>query len=283
MATTSRDVKLALSVEALGQENITKLEKQLRDLAATGGAGASEFADLADQIGRLGGQNDALQAVKALAAGIDELQTREEQAAVAAQTLATNLDVLKAATTDAKTAQDTARAALVAGEQAYVQAGNALRQLKTEYDAAGRKTTEYATELRRLVGEQNAARLALVDLKEANRQATAAVTEASAAQRKVESSYKSANAEYARATTALDAQSKALQVASGAAERLGVNTADLASAEASLVTTFANASAAAKTRKDAITEMAEADRLAAIEAKGMADMYARGAAALQAV
>ena len=282
MATTSRDVKLALSVEALGQENITKLEKQLRDLAATGGAGASEFADLADQIGRLGGQNDALQAVKALAAGIDELQTREEQAAVAAQTLATNLDVLKAATTDAKTAQDTARAALVAGEQAYVQAGNALRQLKTEYDAAGRKTTEYATELRRLVGEQNAARLALVDLKEANRQATAAVTEASAAQRKVESSYKSANAEYARATTALDAQSKALQVASGAAERLGVNTADLASAEASLVTTFANASAAAKTRKDAITEMAEADRLAAIEAKGMADMYARGAAALQA-
>lgn len=282
MATTSRDVKLALSVEALGQENITKLEKQLRDLAATGGAGATEFADLADQIGRLGGQSDALQAVKALAAGIDELQTREEQAAVAAQTLATNLDVLKAATTDAKTAQDTARAALVAGEQAYVQAGNALRQLKTEYDAAGRKTTEYATELRRLVGEQNAARLALVDLKEANRQATAAVTEASAAQRKVESSYKSANAEYARATTALDAQSKALQVASGAAERLGVNTADLASAEASLVTTFANASAAAKTRKDAITEMAEADRLAAIEAKGMADMYARGAAALQA-
>ena len=282
MATTSRDVKLALSVEALGQENITKLEKQLRDLAATGGAGATEFADLADQIGRLGGQSDALQAVKALAAGIDELQTREEQAAVAAQTLATNLDVLKAATTDAKTAQDTARAALVAGEQAYVQAGNALRQLKTEYDAAGRKTTEYATELRRLVGEQNAARLALVDLKEANRKATAAVTEASAAQRKVESSYKSANAEYARATTALDAQSKALQVASGAAERLGVNTADLASAEASLVTTFANASAAAKTRKDAITEMAEADRLAAIEAKGMADMYARGTAALQA-
>lgn len=282
MATTSRDVKLALSVEALGQENITKLEKQLRDLAATGGAGASEFADLADQIGRLGGQNDALQAVKALAAGIDELQTREEQAAVAAQTLATNLDVLKAATTDAKTAQDTARAALVSGEQAYVQAGNALRQLKTEYDAAGRKTTEYAAELRRLVGEQNAARLALVDLKEANRQATAAVTEASAAQRKVESSYKSANVEYARATTALDAQSKALQVASSAAERLGVSTSDLASAEAALVTTFANASAAAKTRKDAITEMAEADRLAAIEAKGMADMYARGAAALQA-
>ena len=70
MATTSRDVKLALSVETLGQENITKLEKQLRDLAATGGAGASEFADLADQIGRLGGQNDALQAVKALAAEV---------------------------------------------------------------------------------------------------------------------------------------------------------------------------------------------------------------------
>ena len=33
MATSSRDAKLTLSIESLGQENITKLEKELRRLA----------------------------------------------------------------------------------------------------------------------------------------------------------------------------------------------------------------------------------------------------------
>ena len=50
MAGTSRDAKLTLSVEALGQEDITKLEKSLRDLAAQGESSADEFGALADQV-----------------------------------------------------------------------------------------------------------------------------------------------------------------------------------------------------------------------------------------
>lgn len=282
MATTSRDAKLVLNVEALGQENISKLEKQLRDLAATGGASSAEFADLADQIGRLGSQSDALQAIKSLSEDTEVLRAKQEAAAAAAQDLSVKLSTLKQATNETKVSQEAARATLVAGEQAYVQVGNALRLLKTEYDAAGRQTDEYRNRLQALVVEQNDARLALVGLRDANRQATAAVTEANAEQRKVESAYKSANAGYDRATTALDEQTKALRVASSAAEQLGVNAGDLAAAEAELVTTFVNASSAAKTRAAAIDEMVAADRLAAIEAKGMADLYARGASALQA-
>lgn len=256
MATASRDAKLTLSVEALGQENIDKLEKALRQLAATGDAGAADFGALADQIGRLGSQNDALQTVKALTADTEGLRDKQEQAATAVQALASKLDTLKAATGEAKTAQDAARAALVAGEQAYVQAGNALRQLQTEYDGAGRQTDEYRNRLQTLTGEQNGARLALVGLREANRQAAAAVADANAEQRKVESAYRGANAEYTRTTAALNGQEKALRAASSAAEEYGVNTADLVSAEATLAAAFTNASAVVRDAEAALADAA---------------------------
>lgn len=282
MATTSRDARLVLNVEALGQENITKLKQALLDLAATGDSSSAEFADLADQIGRLGGQNEALQAVKSLSTDLAALSAQQEQAAQSTQALATRLDGLKAATNEAKAAQEAARAALVAGQQANVQAGNDLRELNSSYDAAGKKTVAYRSELQRLVGEQNKSALALVELREANRQATAAVTEASAEQRKVESAYSGANRQYEAATTALNTQAAALREAGRAAEELGVDISDLAGAEATLVSTFTRATSAAQNRRAAIEEMAAADREAARVAEGLAALYARGAAALQA-
>lgn len=282
MATTSRDAKLVLSVESLGQENITKLEKSLRDLAATGDASAAEFGALADQINRLGAQNDALQAVKTLSADTQGLVDAQEKAAASATTLAANLDVLKAATTQAKVEQDTARAALVAGETAYTKAGNALRELKAEYDAAGKNSTDYRTKLQGLTAEQSRANLALVELRENNRQATAAVREANTEQNKAEGAYKRAATQMRVATAAADEHSKALDIAGNAAEKLGVDIANLADAETKLVATFSQAAAAAVSRKQALQEMAEADRLAAREADTLAAMLKRGEAALWA-
>jgi len=282
MATTSRDAKLVLSVESLGQDNITKLEKALRELAATGDSSSAEFGDLADQIGRLGSQNDALQAVKALAADTDTLNEKQTQAAASAGTLAEKLGTLRAATTEAKTAQDAARTALVAGEQAYTQAGNALRALRAEYDAAGKNTAEYRTRLQQLTAEQNAANLAIVSLRENNRQANTAVREAAAEQGKAEGAYKRTTKQLEAATVAADANAKALRVASQEAQKLGVDTANLADAEASLISAFTQGSAAVDQRKQALQEMAEADRLAAREAETMAALLKRGEAALWA-
>lgn len=282
MATTSRDAKLVLSVESLGQDNITKLEKSLRDLASTGDASAAEFGALADQIGRLGSQNDALQAVKALAADTGELSDKQAQAAVTAQTLAENLTGLRAATADAKTAQEAARKTLVEGETAYAQAGNALRALRAEYDAAGKNTAEYRTRLQQLTNQQNEANLALVALRENNRQANAAVREATAEQGKAEGAYSRAAKQLNAATTAADENAKALRVASVEAQKLGVNAANLEDAETALIATFVNASNAADRRRAALQEMAEADRLAAREAETMAAMLKRGEAALWA-
>lgn len=282
MATTSRDAKLVLSVESLGQDNITKLEKSLRDLAATGDASAAEFGALADEINRLGSQNDALQAVKSLAADTDALNDKQAQAASTAKTLADNLEVLRATTAQVKAAQEAARKALVEGTAEYVSAGNALRTLKAEYDASGKNTAEYRARLQELTAEQNRANLALVALRENNRQANAAVREATAEQGKAEGAYKRASTQLSAATAAVEAHNKAMSVAGAEAQKLGVDINDLADAETTLITTFSQAATAAERRKQALEEMAEADRLAAREAETMAALVKRGEAALWA-
>lgn len=283
MATGStRDVKMVLSVESLGQENITKLQQALRDLAATGGAGTAEFAELADQIARLGDQGAALQSFKALSAETETL--REKQAATGAQAeaLAAKLDLARVAADKVKESQTSARTALLAGEKAYIDAGNALRSLKAEYDNAGKQSAEYRSKLQALVAQQGLARTALVDLKEANRQANIEVSDAVSAQSKAEAAYKRAATQYDAAGNAVEKQVVAFKQAGEAAQALGVDVTDLALAEAKLLSTFATGTSTLDTRRQAVAEMAEADRLAAIESRALADVYKRGEAALQA-
>jgi len=283
MATGStRDVKMVLSVESLGQENITKLQQALRDLAATGGAGTAEFAELADQIGRLGDQGAALQSFKSLSAETDALREKQAAAGAQAEALASKLDLARTAADRVKDSQAAARLALVAGEKAYVDAGNALRSLKAEYDNAGKQSAEYRSKLQSLVAQQGVARTALVDLKEANRQANIEVSAAVGAQSKAEAAYKRAAAQYDAAGSAVEKQVVAFKQAGNAAQELGVDVTDLALAESKLLATFSAGTTTLETRRQAVAEMAEADRLAAIESRTLADVYKRGEAALQA-
>ena len=283
MATGStRDVKMVLSVESLGQENITKLQQALRDLADTGGAGTAEFTELADQIGRLGDQGAALQAFRTLSAETDNL--REKQAATGAQAeaMALKLDEVRLATDKIRQSQVEARLALTAGEKAYVDSGNALRALKAEYDNAGKQTAAYRSQLQTLVAQQNDARTALVDLREANRLATTAVTAAASEQSKAESAYKRVAAQATAADEAIRKQVGVLKQAGDAAQELGVDVTDLAQAEAELLSTFAKGTTTLTARRQAVLDMSEADRLAKIESQGLAEIYRRGEAALQA-
>lgn len=283
MATgANRDAKLTLRVEALGEENIKKVEKGLRDLAEQGGSSAAEFEQLANEIAKLGDQSEALQAFTALAAGADDLRTKQEAAATTVQEMAARLDALRAATDAARAAQQQASAELNAGRVQYAEAGNAIRELKAEYDAAGRESEEYRTSLQTLVRTQGEARVALVGLRQAQVEANAEVADASAQQKKLETSYSSAEKRAAAAAQALEANAAAMREASAAAEKLGVDTADLAAAETRLVTSLMQGVQTVNARRAALTEMAEADRLAAIEVRTLEEMTRRGALALQA-
>lgn len=282
MAGTSRDAKLTLSVEALGQEDITKLEKSLRDLAAQGGSSAAEFGALADQVGKLGDQNASLQSVKALSQAVQELTDKQRENTAASEAASAKLAEVKTATDTARTAQTAARDALTAGTQAYIEAGNALRALKAEYDASQRSTDEYRDKLKTLVDQQNKARVDLVGLREENRKTAQAVTEAAQAQRKAETEYKRTEAQVKRTDAALKEQGQALRDAGEAAAKLGVDVADLAAEEARLQTGFASVARSARERKAAMEEMAEATRLAEIESRSLVELQKRGEAALWA-
>jgi tape measure domain-containing protein len=282
MATSNRDVTLKLSVETLGEDGIKELQKAVEALGRDGGAAAPEFQKLADEIGRLGEQSQALTTFRELSEETDKLAARQADAAASAAQMAERLEVLRAATAAATQRQKEANAELLQGQRAQAEATAALRLLKAEYDAAGKNTAEYRARLQELVDRQNAANVALVDLRANQKAANAEASKAESAQSKLETQYKKSAAQVERLDDALRKQNEALRNAATAAETLGVSTTDVAAAEGKLLATLQAGVATVNQRTQSIREMTEADRLLAIEEKAVADLLARGQAALQA-
>lgn len=282
MATSSRDVKLTLSVDTLGEDGIKELQKAVEALGRDGGAAAPEFQKLADEIGRLGEQSQALTTFRELSEETDKLSARQVEAATSAAQMAERLEVLRAATAAATQRQSEANAELLKGQRTQAEATAALRLLKAEYDAAGKNTAAYRDKLADAVKTQNAANVELVTLRANQKAANAEANQAEAAQSKLETQYKKSAAQVERLDTALSKQNDALREAATAAEALGVSTADVATAEGKLLAVFNAGVATVNARTQAVRETTEADRLLAIEEKAMADLLARGQAALQA-
>ena len=283
MATSnSRDVRLTLAVDTLGEDGIKELQKAVEALGRDGGAAAPEFQKLADEIGRLGEQSQALTTFRELSEETDKLAARQAESAASAATLAERLNVLRAATAEATARQREANAELLKGQRTQAEATAALRLLKAEYDAAGKNTAAYRDKLADAVKTQNAANVELVTLRANQKAANAEARQAEAAQSKLETQYKKSAAQVERLDTALSKQNDALREAATAAEALGVSTADVAAAEGKLLTVFNAGVATVNARTQAVRETTEADRLLAIEEKAMADLLVRGQAALQA-
>lgn len=282
MAGNSRDVTLTLSVETLGEDGIGQLQDALKALAKESGAAGPEFQRLADEVARLGEQNAALQSFKALADATETLRAKQESAANTAQEMAAKLETLRAATEASRAKQQEASQALIAGQTAYVEAGNAIRVLKTEYDNAGKNTAEYRDALKALTVEQGEAKTALIALRQSQKDANTEVGQAEAAQRKLETQYARSATQAQKAADALKSQVSALDESSKAAQELGVSTDNIADAEGRLVAAFNKAVTTARERSAAIKDTTEADRLLAIEQQSMLALLAKGEAALQA-
>lgn len=282
MATSNRDVTLKLSVETLGEDGIKELQKAVEALGRDGGAAAPEFQKLADEIGRLGEQSQALSTFRALSEETDKLAARQAEAATSAAQMAERLEVLRDATAKATQRQSEANTELLKGQRTQAEATAALRLLKAEYDAAGKNTAAYRDKLADAVKTQNAANVELVTLRANQKAANAEVSEAAAAQGKLETQYKKSAAQVGRLDDELRKQNEALRQATTAAEALGLSTADVAAAEGKLLATLQAGVATVNQRTTAIKEMTDADRLLAIEEKAVADLLARGQAALQA-
>lgn len=279
---TNRDVKMTLSVDTLGEDGIKSLQKSIQSLASEGGDAAPEFQKLADEVGRLGEQSKALTAFKELGAVTDTLATKQADAVQTSTNLSAKLDTLKTATQEAKVKQQEAAAALAAGQVAAVEAGGALRLLKSDYDNAGKQTAEFKTKQTELIGAQTAAKVALVELRTAQREANTELSAAEAAQKSAESAYNRSEKAVKATSEALAKQEVVVKEAAAATEKLGLSATDVATSEGVLLAALNKVGSEAAQHSAAIKEMAESDRLLAIQEKGLADLFARGADALQA-
>ena len=279
---TNRDVKMTLSVDTLGEDGIKSLQKSIQSLAAEGGDAAPEFQKLADEVGRLGEQSKALTAFKDLGAATEVLTTKQAEATKTSADLSAKLDTLKTATQEAKVKQQEAAAALAAGQVATLEAAGALQKLKVDYDNAGKQTEAYRTKQKELIDAQTAAKVALVELRTAQREANAELATAEAAQKKAEGAYTRSEKAVKATSAALAAQESVVKEAAAATEKLGLSATDVATSEGVLLAALNKVGSEAAQHSAAIKEMAESDRLLAIQEKGLAELFARGADALQA-
>lgn len=258
MATNSRDVKLTLSVDTLGQDGIQELQKAVAALGKDGSAAAPEFQRLADEIGRLGEQSQALTTFRELSAETERLVVEQAKSADSTTQMAARLEVLRDATAQARDRQREATQALIDGQVAQQKAKGDLKLLKEGHDAAGKSTQAYRDELKRLVAEQTAANVALVTLRAQQKAANTEVSEAERAQKKLETQYTRSVAGAKRLDDALQRQSEALRTAVAAAEELGVSTTDVATAEGRLLSAFQSVTGEVEQVQSRFTDLASA-------------------------
>lgn len=276
MATrNSRDVKMTLSVETLGESEVLKLQQAVQKLADEGGAAAPEFQRLANEIGRIGEQTQALDAFQKLSDDVQLLGERQQAAAASAEILTTALTNQRTQVEGARAAQAQASAALDDNRRAMVATTTELRLLRQEYKENRTAVADFAARERDLLETQGELRTAAVSLAAANREATASVTEATRGIATLENQQRAAITTLQAADRALEAQETAMRGAADAAEALGVSTTDVAAAEAALLSALNEVSNAAQRRQQETLDLVEADRLLAIEERTLIELQRR--------
>ena len=278
----SRDVTLTLTGDTLGEEGIKPLQTAISSLAGAGTSAGPEFQKLADQITRLGEQNTALQTVKTLAEQTDKLAQDQEAAAQKAQELATRLDTLKQSAAAAAQKQIEAKDAVNEAKKASVDYTAEIIKLRSEFDAAGKKTDEYKTKFKELTDKQAEAKKEIIDLRDAQKAANVEYNEAQSSVSKLTKEYERESAAANTAVQVTNEKRTALNSAVEQANKLGVATDDLTASEGNLIAVFNRGVTAVNERKAALAEMAESDKLLAIQEQAQIELLKRGEQALQA-
>lgn len=274
MATgSSRDVTLSLSVETLGADNVKKLQSAIQSLADEGSNASPEFQKLADEVSRLGQQNQAIATLKNVGDEANRLGDMVSEVSTEFNNYATKLGTAKDATQGLREAQRAANQEFLAADEANKRAARAIDAYRDATDTAGRKTQEYRDEIARLKDIQTEAAIAVTKtraaLSDSNKELTAAVS----AQAKLQGQTEKSEESLKKFTRELGQQKGELDKATNAAEALGVSTTDLAASEDGLLDSFNAAGIAAKKMAD--------DMRAAAAAQKIAEEQARAAAAAQ--
>ena len=269
MATSgsNRDVKMTLSVQTLGVDEVKKLETSITTLANEGGKAAPEFQRLAGEVNKLGQQAAALATFQKLADETAALAQKQALAAASVADLSAKLIPLATAAQAAATQQQKLTAEHTAARAALNASRDDLAKLTAATDAAGKKDAEYLQKVQALKLAKIAHRAEVERLAAALTAAKAETTKAEAEESKLASTLQRATVAAAAESAALRESSEAARQAAAAAQALGVSTTNVAAAQAALIQGLNAAGRAAAARRASIDEMRESDRLLLIQQK----------------
>lgn len=269
----NRDVKMTLSVETLGADEIKKLQTSVAQLAQEGGEAAPEFQKLADEIGRLGEQAQAIQAFRQLADEIERLSTKQAEASQRFDQLQAKLTEASTATAQAAQRQREAQTAYNESKAALADINGQLTILRNSYDSSGKRVANYKSELERLTRAKVEQKRAVDLNKTALTEANAELRKAESAQGKLENSVRKANAALESINKALSSGKSALEEQRKVTESIGVSTEDLAKSQAELVQALNRTGQAAGSLKSNLDQARAAEKALADEARKAADAY----------
>lgn len=240
MATSSRrDVKLAVAIETTGEASVRRLAEEVRKLGDEGTPAAVEFKALADQIDRLGEQVAAVTAIKSLNADVDKLAAAQREAAAATKVAKDALEAQSTSAAELASRQAAAVRAVQDGVASTRVAGDAVKALKREYDAAGKATDEYRTKAAAADAAVTAAKNQVDQLRAALGAANVATAQAVNEEGRLAAAYQRAREASNAADAAVRERAAGLRAAEAAATAAGLATTDLAQADAQLLDTEA--------------------------------------------
>ena len=164
MATgTKRDVRLAVGIETTGQESVRRLADEITRLSAQGGDAAPAFAKLDAEISKIGAQAEAVATLKALSTEVQQLAATQQTAADASAKISERYAEQKAKADALRASQAGVREEIRQGEVELTKAQSAVKELAAGYDAAGKRTATYRSQLTELTADVGLAKLQLTE------------------------------------------------------------------------------------------------------------------------
>jgi tape measure domain-containing protein len=255
-ANNSRDVRMTLSVETLGADDIKKLQSEVAHLAKEGGDAAPEFQKLADEIGRLGEQAAALRSFQALSDQTTELANEQGRTALSTLELRAKLDGLEATTKQVSASHARVAASLADVSAASRDTKTAIELLALNTSKAEKADAGYKAEKDGLSATLIFQKAQVASLTSELQQAASAVKKASDTEAKLADEYRRSAAAAAAAVDALKASKSALDVSVESANRLGVATDNVALAQAKLIQSLNQTGSSAKQASDKLSAAA---------------------------
>lgn len=261
---TPKPIQIAIEAIVKGQRNVDELANDLRALGGVLDDELSEHAkEAAEALDALGAKQRALESFKELGTQTRDLSVEFRKAQDDAKRLGTELKTEAAAAKAFAEAEQQAQTAVADAKRSLDSKRNALRTLRKETDAAGKKTEDYKRAEEGLKAAIAAARTELTQRKAALKQAGSEAQKAARAEAALQQEYKGAVSNVRNVSAALQQKRAALKDATAQMQRLGVATTDLNIHERNLKNAIAQ-------KREEVQRMAPAYQQAAAAASGAA-------------